>query len=76
MATESPQHLFLALRKPYYTPSEIANMANVSRQTVVKWIADGRLPADRTRGGHWRIPPHVLRQTGIGIASEQLISVR
>ena len=50
----------LKLRRKYYTPSQLANLVNVSRQTVVKWINDGQLDAERTPGGHYRIPSSVI----------------
>lgn len=46
----------LKLRKLFYTPTEVANRVGVSRQTVVKWIEQGRLDAELTPGGHHRIP--------------------
>jgi len=50
----------LRLKKTYYTPQEIADIAGVSRQTVVKWIECGRLDASMTPGGHWRINPDAV----------------
>lgn len=47
----------LKLKKTYYTPAEVGRRVGVSRQTVVKWIEQGRLEAELTPGGHHRIPP-------------------
>jgi excisionase family DNA binding protein len=55
--------VFLRLRKRYYTPAEVADRVNVSRQTVIKWIERGELEAELTPGGHHRIPATVF-QTG------------
>ena len=50
----------LEVRKTHLTPTEFARLAGVSRQTVVKRIRDKRIPATRTKGGHWRIDPSVV----------------
>jgi excisionase family DNA binding protein len=36
------------------TVAEVAAQQHVHRKTVLRWIADGRLPAQRI-GYHWRI---------------------
>lgn len=52
------------LKKTYYTPAEVGRGVGVSRQTVVGWIRSGRLKADRTPGGHWRIPAELVDVDG------------
>ncbi len=43
-------------RSKFFTPQEAANMLGVSKQTVINWIKDGKIRAERTPGGHFRIP--------------------
>jgi excisionase family DNA binding protein len=56
MLAGDTEDVYLRLRKRYYTPSEVAERVNVSRQTVIKWIERGELEAELTPGGHHRIP--------------------
>lgn len=37
---------------------KVAQMLSVTPDTVLKWIKNGRLPAKRTAGGHYRIAQH------------------
>jgi excisionase family DNA binding protein len=39
------------------TVTQVARRLNVSTQAVRRWIADGKLKALRTPGGHYRIRP-------------------
>lgn len=39
------------------TITEAADMLGHSQQTVRRWIADGRLPACRPGGSHYRVAP-------------------
>jgi len=41
---------------------EAAKICSVTPNTVLKWIKSGRLPAQRTPGGHYRIDPRDLAQ--------------
>lgn len=43
-------------RKAYYTTSETARMCRVHRNTIIGAIRSGKLRANRTPGGHARIP--------------------
>ncbi len=36
--------------------SDAARLLSLSRPTLTRWIRDGRLRAERTAGGHYRIP--------------------
>jgi len=45
-----------------YSTIEVAEILGVSRQTVVYWIHKGRLRAERTPGGHYRIPEYELKK--------------
>lgn len=35
---------------------DAARLLSLSRPTLVRWIRDGRIRAERTAGGHYRIP--------------------
>jgi excisionase family DNA binding protein len=37
------------------TSSQVARILHVSLRTAQRYIADGKLPAARLPGGHWRI---------------------
>ncbi len=43
-------------RREYFSSGEIAKLCAVKRDSVVKWIRAGKLPANRTAGGHYRVP--------------------
>jgi molybdopterin-binding protein len=36
--------------------SDAARLLSLSRPTLTRWIRDGRIRAERTAGGHYRIP--------------------
>jgi len=46
----------------HFTTGEVAQLLSVTRDTVLKWVKQGRLPARRTAGGHFRIPEDALQQ--------------
>jgi excisionase family DNA binding protein len=41
--------------KHYFTTNDIAQMCNVTRQTVINWIKGGKVTANLTPGGHRRV---------------------
>ena len=43
-------------RKPFYTPSEIAALAQVDPKTVMSWIHDGNLNAVQLSARIYRVP--------------------
>jgi excisionase family DNA binding protein len=48
--------------KTSYTTAEIAERFRVSQQQVRRWCEQGKLDAERTPGGTWRIlPPRTVR---------------
>jgi len=44
----------------YLTTGKAAELCSVTPDTVLKWIKSGRIPANRTPGGHHRIPSSAL----------------
>ena len=44
-----------ARAKGWLTTGQAADLCHVERDTVLKWIKRGKLPAERTAGGHYRI---------------------
>ena len=48
--------------------SQVADLLHVSPKTIARWAKDGRLPYQRTRGGHRRYPAEqvyeLLLETG------------
>jgi len=44
----------MCAEKHWLSTGEAARLCSVARDTVVKWIRRGRLPASRTAGGHYR----------------------
>ena len=59
MATLSPPasgELASMLRKPFYSPSEVAEVAGLSSSTILHYIHDGKLPAVRLSERTYRIP--------------------
>jgi excisionase family DNA binding protein len=46
--------------KEYFTTGEVAEICSVTPDTVLKWIRAGKVPANRTPGGHHRIPRRAL----------------
>lgn len=49
----------MTIRKPYLTPTEVANMLRVATVTVRMWAQKGMLKAEVTPGGHRR---YMLRE--------------
>ncbi|MCP4711643.1 MAG: excisionase family DNA-binding protein, partial [Planctomycetes bacterium] len=47
-------------RADYLTTGEAAELCSVTPDTVLKWIKSGHIPANRTPGGHHRIPHSAL----------------
>jgi len=43
-------------RSGYLTTTELARICGVSRFTIINWAKRGKIRANRTIGGHYRIP--------------------
>lgn|GEM_PF-5041563 len=54
LTQERNQGALVIPAKHEFSPAEVATILGVSRQTVVRSIADGEIPARRV-GTHWRI---------------------
>jgi excisionase family DNA binding protein len=49
-------------RSSYLRVGEAAEILQVSPKTVCRWAMDGKLPFQRTLGGHRRYPEQVIRE--------------
>jgi len=54
--------------EPFLATSHVADILHVSPKTVARWAKDGRLPYQRTLGGHRRSPEQSIRQFAAGLA--------
>lgn len=61
--------------KPYYTPTEVADLLMVSPTTVRHWASKGRLKSRLTPGGHRRFTQadveHFARENGLTLTIPQ-----
>ena len=48
--------------------SQVADLLHVSPKTTARWAKDGRLPSQRTLGGHRRSPAPAIRQLAASLA--------
>ena len=46
----------------YLRVGEVAEILQVSPKTVCRWAMDGKLPFQRTLGGHRRYPEQAIRE--------------
>lgn len=49
-------------RSGFFTPQDIAEILGVSKQTILNWIKNGKISAERTTGGHFRIAVEEFHQ--------------
>lgn len=58
----------------YFSTFEVARLCHVSPASVTRWVAEGKLPAGRTVGGHKRIKAgdviHLLKSLDIALPPE------
>ena len=47
---------------------QVADILHVSPKTIARWAKDGRLPFQRTLGGHRRYPEQAIRQLAASLA--------
>jgi excisionase family DNA binding protein len=50
--------------------AEVAAILQVSPKTVARWARQGRLPYQRTLGGHRRYPEPVIRELAASLTQE------
>lgn len=51
-----------ASEKDYLRTEEVARLFRVSDKTISRWARQGKLPHDRTLGGHRRFPAARIRE--------------
>jgi predicted site-specific integrase-resolvase len=56
--------------EPFPHPSHVADLLHVAPKPIARWATDGRLPHQRTLGGHRRDPEQVIRQLAASLAQE------
>jgi excisionase family DNA binding protein len=56
--------------EPFLFTSQVADLLHVSPKTIARWAKDGRLPFQRTLGGHRRYPEAAIRELAAGLAQE------
>jgi excisionase family DNA binding protein len=54
--------------------SQVADLLHVSPKTIARWAKDGRLPCQRTLGGHRRYPEQAIRQLAASLAQGVRVS--
>ena len=54
--------------EPSLSTSHVADILHVSPKTIARWAKDGRLPYQRTLGGHHRSPEQAIRQLAASLA--------
>jgi excisionase family DNA binding protein len=52
----------LAEEDSWLTRTDVAHLFQVSPSTVTRWAREGRIPAKRTPGGHYRYPAPDMRR--------------
>jgi excisionase family DNA binding protein len=56
--------------EPFLRTSQVADLLQVSPKTIARWAKDGRLPFQRTLGGHRRYPEPAIRQLLASLTQE------
>jgi excisionase family DNA binding protein len=51
-------------------PGEVAALLHVSPKTIARWAKDGKLPFQRTLGGHHRFPEREIRELAARLVGE------
>lgn len=72
------KHISQAPPERYVTTGQAAKLCAVTPDTVLKWVRAGKVPAQRTPGGHHRIPLSALAalaQASVSPAEEQFAAL-
>lgn len=72
MAIKSPPKDLDTLRKAFYSPSEVAQLASVSSSTILNYIHDGRLAAVKLSERTYRIPRKAVARL-LGVATAPVV---
>jgi excisionase family DNA binding protein len=56
--------------EPFLYTSQVADILHVSPKTIARCAKDGRLPFQRTLGGHRRYPEPAIRELAASLARE------
>lgn len=68
------------MRATLYSPRDVAEIIGVSESTVKRWVDAGRIPVDRTMGGHRRIHMQDLlqfvREAQVKVVRPELIGLK
>jgi excisionase family DNA binding protein len=68
MHQQSPRH---APRVATFLRSaQVAAILQVSPKTIARWAKEGRLPCQRTLGGHRRYPEPAIRELAASLVQE------
>ena len=54
--------------EPFLHTSHIADLLHITPKTIAHWAKVGRLPHQRTPGGHRRYPNQAIRQLAASLA--------
>ena len=68
MHQQSPWHAPMVAT--FLRSAEVAAILQVSPKTVARWAQQGRLPYQRTLGGHRRYPEPVIRELAASLVQE------
>jgi excisionase family DNA binding protein len=56
--------------EPFLLTHQVADLLHVSPKTIARWAKEGRLPFQRTLGGHRRYPEAAIRELATSLAQE------
>ena len=68
MHSQSPRHA--PSTASFLRSAEVAAILQVSPKTVARWAQQGRLPCQRTLGGHRRYPEPAIRKLATSLRQE------
>jgi excisionase family DNA binding protein len=68
MQRQSPRHAPRAAT--FLRSAQVAEILQVSPKTVARWAQQGRLPCQRTLGGHRRYPELAIRELAASLHQE------
>jgi excisionase family DNA binding protein len=56
--------------EPFLFTSQVADLLHVSPKTIARWAKQGRLPFQRTLGGHRRYPEPAIHELLASLTQE------